>query len=175
MAHNTRVVGVGEKGNTRRTLADLVSSNYFAVLGVPPADGRAFLPEEEKPGRGQRVAIVSYGFWQKHSRDPVVARPSDRRQWPRLHHRGHHAGRLHRDDGRLRTRVLAAARRLRRSRPTNRERTHAFARGSRAATIAPRRPAQAGPYGRNRRTRAEGPRGQSRSRPFQSNKRTRRS
>jgi predicted permease len=70
MAHNTTVVGIGEKGNTRRTMADLVSSNYFSVLGVPPAYGRAFLPEEEKPGRGERVAIVSYGFWQKHSRDP---------------------------------------------------------------------------------------------------------
>jgi len=72
MAHNTTVVGIGEKGNTRRTMGDLVSSNYFAVLGVAPAYGRAFLPEEEKPGRGERVAIVSYGFWQKQSRDPAL-------------------------------------------------------------------------------------------------------
>jgi predicted permease len=72
MAHNTTVVGVGEKGNTRRVMADLVSSNYFAVLGVPPAYGRAFLSEEEKPGRGERVAIVSYGYWEKHSRDPAL-------------------------------------------------------------------------------------------------------
>jgi predicted permease len=71
-AHNTTVVGVGEKGNTRRTMADIVSSNYFAVLGVPPAYGRGFLPEEEKPGRGERVAIVSFGYWQKHSRDPSL-------------------------------------------------------------------------------------------------------
>ena len=70
MAHNTTVVGVGEKGSTRRTMADLVSSNYFSVLGVQPALGRAFLPEEERPGSGRRVAIVSYGFWQKQSRDP---------------------------------------------------------------------------------------------------------
>jgi len=72
MAHNTTVVGIGEKGNTRRTMGDLVSSNYFAVLGVAPAYGRVFLPEEEKPGRGERVAIVSYGFWQKQSRDPAL-------------------------------------------------------------------------------------------------------
>src|SRR4051812_9846979 len=69
MAHNTTVIGVGEKEKTRRVMADIVSSNYFAVLGVPPAYGRAFLPEEEKPGRGERVAIVSHSFWQKHGGD----------------------------------------------------------------------------------------------------------
>ena len=42
------------------------------MLGVPPAYGRGFLSEEEKPGRGERVSIVSYSFWQKHSRDPSL-------------------------------------------------------------------------------------------------------
>src|SRR3954470_4049355 len=71
-AHETTVVGVGEKKSTRRVMADIVSSNYFSVLGVPPAYGRAFLPEEEKPGRGERVAIVSYSYWQKQGSDPGV-------------------------------------------------------------------------------------------------------
>jgi predicted permease len=70
MAHDTTVVGVGEQGNTRRLMADVVSSNYFSVLGVSPIHGRAFLPEEEKPGRGEHVAIVSYNFWQKRGGDP---------------------------------------------------------------------------------------------------------
>src|SRR6266516_292852 len=72
LAHYDTIVGLEEKGNTRRTLADLVSSNSFSVLGVLPAYARAFLPEEEKPGRDERVAIVSYRFWQKHSRDPSL-------------------------------------------------------------------------------------------------------
>jgi predicted permease len=72
MAHHDTVVGLGEKGNTRRAKADLVSANYFSVLGVLPAYGRSFLPEEEKPGRDQRAAIVSYSYWQKHSRDPAI-------------------------------------------------------------------------------------------------------
>ena len=72
LAHYDTIVGLGEKGNTRRTLADLVSANYFSVLGVSPAYGRSFLPDEEKPGRAERVAIVSYRFWQKHSRDPSL-------------------------------------------------------------------------------------------------------
>jgi predicted permease len=72
MAHRDTVVGLGEKGNTRRAEAFLVSANYFSVLGVLPAYGRAFLPEEEKPGGDQRAVIVSYTYWQKNSRDPSL-------------------------------------------------------------------------------------------------------
>ena len=72
LAHDDSVVGLGEKGNFRRAVVDIVTSNYFSVLGVLPAYGRPFLPEEEKPGAGVRVAVVSYSYWQKHSRDPSV-------------------------------------------------------------------------------------------------------
>ncbi|HEX8898786.1 MAG TPA: ABC transporter permease, partial [Chthoniobacterales bacterium] len=71
LAHDDLIVGVGEKGNTRRSVADMVSSNFFSVLGVAPAYGRTFLPEEEIPGRNLRFAVVSYRFWEKHSRDPA--------------------------------------------------------------------------------------------------------
>jgi predicted permease len=72
LAHDESVVGFGEKGNFRRAVVDIVSSNYFSVLGVSPAYGRPFLPEEEKPGAGTRVAVVSYSYWQKQSRDPSL-------------------------------------------------------------------------------------------------------
>jgi predicted permease len=39
-----------------------VSHDYFRVLGVTPALGRAFLPEEDTPG-GAPVAVLSHGFW----------------------------------------------------------------------------------------------------------------
>jgi predicted permease len=43
--------------------AQVVSGNYFALLGSEPALGRSFLPEEdEKP---TAVAIVSHGFWER--------------------------------------------------------------------------------------------------------------
>lgn len=72
MAFDVSMVGIGEKGNTRRAFAGIVSSNYFSVLGVEPSLGRGFTPEEETPGRGARVAVVSDGYWAKHNRDPAI-------------------------------------------------------------------------------------------------------
>lgn len=72
LAHNLAMVGVGEKDHTRRVFAELVSANYFSVMGVAPALGRAFLPEEETPGRNTAVAIVGHNFWKKHRLDPAL-------------------------------------------------------------------------------------------------------
>jgi hypothetical protein len=72
MSFNLALVGIGQKGDTRRAFSAIVSSNYFSVLGVQLARGRAFLPEEETPGHNAPVAIASYSYWQKHNLDPNV-------------------------------------------------------------------------------------------------------
>src|SRR5436305_52969 len=72
MSFNLALIGIGQKSDTRRAFASIISSNYFSVLGVPLARGRAFLPEEETPGRNAPVAIVSYSYWKKHDLDPTV-------------------------------------------------------------------------------------------------------
>jgi predicted permease len=72
MSYNLAMIGLGQKGDTRRTFGGIVSSNYFSVLGVPLARGRTFTPEEEALGRNAPVAIVSYAYWQKHHLDPAV-------------------------------------------------------------------------------------------------------
>src|SRR5256885_11361236 len=43
-AHNVALVGLGEKGNTRRVFANIVSADYFAFFGVPPPPGGIFVP-----------------------------------------------------------------------------------------------------------------------------------
>src|SRR2546423_13732579 len=72
MSFNLALIGLGQKGDTRRAFAAVVSSNYFSVLGVQLAHGRAFVPEEETPGRNTAVVIGSYSYWQKHDLDPRV-------------------------------------------------------------------------------------------------------
>lgn len=41
-----------------------VSADFFQVLGVHPAIGREFLPEEDQ-GDGERVAILSHALWKR--------------------------------------------------------------------------------------------------------------
>ncbi len=70
-AHDLAMVGIKEGDKTRRTFADVVSSNYFLTLGVRLFEGRPFRAEEEKPGRDLTV-VVSYSFWSKTGEDPQL-------------------------------------------------------------------------------------------------------
>src|SRR6476620_12725197 len=72
MAHNLAMVGLGDKGSTRRAFTDVVSANYFSVMGVMQMQGRAFRAEEETPGRNSAVAIVSYNYWKKEGFNPAM-------------------------------------------------------------------------------------------------------
>jgi len=54
---------------TRQVSSMLVSSNYFAILGVSPARGRFFAPDEERHD-AEPVAVLSYRTWQRHGSDP---------------------------------------------------------------------------------------------------------
>lgn len=49
-----------------------VTSNFFDVLGVQPALGRAFREEEDRPGEN-RVIILSHSIWkERYGADPAV-------------------------------------------------------------------------------------------------------
>ena len=48
-----------------RVQVELVSGNYFDVLGVPAISGRTFLPKEDQTPGTHPVAVLSQGFWQR--------------------------------------------------------------------------------------------------------------
>jgi predicted permease len=53
---------VGDAGE--RIWGELVSGNYFDVLGVQPGPGRGFLPEEDRTRGTHPVVVLSHGLWQ---------------------------------------------------------------------------------------------------------------
>jgi predicted permease len=54
-------------------LAQEVSGNFFSVLGVSPALGRALTPEDDRQNIQQPVAVISHSFWQRRfGADPAV-------------------------------------------------------------------------------------------------------
>jgi predicted permease len=54
---------VSEPGEAEYVSGREISAGLFSVLGIPLLRGRAFLPEEDRPG-GTPSAIVSYRLWQ---------------------------------------------------------------------------------------------------------------
>jgi predicted permease len=58
-------VSVSVDGDSEASMAQLVSGNYFSVLGVAPAAGRIFTADDDRIPAGHPVAIISYDYWQR--------------------------------------------------------------------------------------------------------------
>jgi predicted permease len=55
---------VGYGGRTDRVMAELVSGNYFPILGVEPALGRTFTSKDDLFEGAHPLVVLSYSFWQ---------------------------------------------------------------------------------------------------------------
>jgi predicted permease len=65
---------VGQQDHAERVWGELVSGNFFSVLGTKASVGRVFLPEEygDKPGAFPLV-VISDRFWRSHfNADPSI-------------------------------------------------------------------------------------------------------
>lgn len=52
-------------GTSERITGELVSGNYFSVLGVNPVSGRLIAPEDVQTDGEAPVAVLSYGLWRR--------------------------------------------------------------------------------------------------------------
>jgi predicted permease len=64
---------VASRGQTDRASGELVSGNYFEVLGVQPAVGRVFNQDDDRVPGAQPVVVLSHSYWTRHfGADPSV-------------------------------------------------------------------------------------------------------
>src|ERR1700691_831386 len=64
---------VSGQGQTELANGELVSGNYFEVLGVQPALGRVLTSQDETAAGANPETVLSYGYWERHfGRDPGI-------------------------------------------------------------------------------------------------------
>ncbi len=56
---------LGHAGDAPKVRAVYATASYFRVLGVRPALGRFFVPDEDVIGRPTPVAVISHRFWRR--------------------------------------------------------------------------------------------------------------
>jgi putative ABC transport system permease protein len=70
--YRTSIVDLTGSGEPEQLEAGIISADLFATLGLTPALGRAFTPDEDAAG-GPLAVILSDGLWRRHfGADPQV-------------------------------------------------------------------------------------------------------
>ncbi|MGH9837939.1 MAG: ABC transporter permease [Blastocatellia bacterium] len=64
-AHAPISVSLSDGNQTERIKGEIVSGNYFSLLGLKAAAGRTFAPEEDRTLGAYPVVMLSYGLWQR--------------------------------------------------------------------------------------------------------------
>jgi predicted permease len=72
-AYTPIFLGLSGVSEPERLSAELVTGNYFSLLGVQAAYGRALLPEDDVRPGASPVAVLSYRLWRRNFRaDPTI-------------------------------------------------------------------------------------------------------
>jgi predicted permease len=71
-AYGWQSFNLTDNGNPERVVGARVTASLFPALGIAPVMGRAFLTEEDQPGRDQ-VVMISHRLWQnRFAADPNI-------------------------------------------------------------------------------------------------------
>jgi predicted permease len=65
LAYTEAPFNFGAQGRPERVWGEMVTGNYFSALGLEPAAGRMFAPDEGWVANKDPLVILSYEFWQK--------------------------------------------------------------------------------------------------------------
>jgi predicted permease len=65
LARGGAQMNISYQGRNDRVRGELVSGNYFEVLGVRPWAGRLFTQDDDRTPGAHAVAVLSYGFWER--------------------------------------------------------------------------------------------------------------
>jgi predicted permease len=64
---------VSVDNETERVEAEMVSGNYFTMLGVQPAAGRVFSSQDDQVYMGHPVVVLGYDYWvSRFAQDPAI-------------------------------------------------------------------------------------------------------
>jgi predicted permease len=73
LAHYPTPLHVSIEGKTDNVSGDMVSGTYFEVLGLRPARGRLFTPQDDRVASGHPVVVLGYGLFQsRFGGDPGI-------------------------------------------------------------------------------------------------------
>ncbi len=73
VAQDDQTLSIAVDDSAERTWGALVSGNYFQVMGLRPAAGRLFTPQDDGTPGGHPVVVISHAYWQRRfSGDPAI-------------------------------------------------------------------------------------------------------
>jgi putative ABC transport system permease protein len=71
--YNARTLLLKEGDTREKAVCEFVTGNYFEMLGIQPAMGRTFLPEEDRAPGTHPVVVISHRLWKnRFGADPNI-------------------------------------------------------------------------------------------------------
>ena len=108
LGYSPMFAAVSRGDRTRLAMGEIVTANYFQMLGVHAAFGRTLVPDDDRPA-AERVIVVSHRYWTRElGRDPAILGRQLQLRGQTLHDRRRDRSELHGYDADVVTGSLGA-------------------------------------------------------------------